>query len=166
MRSNYDPLRPCFAPYFVPLPPNSRNMASRNCQNGFSAFLNISKAIILQVQCLFDEGSLSDHPEASLDALENLDIQMADVCATFVVVLNVVDTDNASLWQNVSDLLAVLTRIKEEVNNEAEKLRTELETGSIHPNLPQTSQTSRNGGRPRYEIDDDEVAFLRSKHFS
>ena len=62
-------------------------MASSNSRNSFSAFLNISKTIIIQIQSLFDEGSLLDHPEASLDALENLAIRMDEVCSTFLVSL-------------------------------------------------------------------------------
>lgn len=140
-------------------------MASSNSRNSFSAFLNISKTIIIQIQSLFDEGSLLDHPEASLDALENLAIRMDEVCSTFLVILNRVDPGDDHHWQNVSELLTVLTRIKEDINNEAEKLRVE-ETVNVEHNLPQAAQTSRNGGRPRYEIDEDQVTFLRSKHFS
>lgn len=80
-------------------------------------------------------------------------------------ILNRVDPGDDHHWQNVSELLTVLTRIKEDINNEAEKLRVE-ETVNVEHNLPQAAQTSRNGGRPRYEIDEDQVTFLRSKHFS
>ena len=61
-------------------------MASHSGRNDdFSSFLDILKSVLAQTQNLFEEGPLSDNPEASIDALENLSIKMDEICETLVV---------------------------------------------------------------------------------
>ena len=131
-------------------------MASHSSRSdSFSSFLDILKSVLAQTQSLF-EGPLSDNRVASLDALENLSIKMDEICETLVVFLNSIV--NPTLFMGINKYL------EEETN----KLSEDEENAEMRTGTSIVVRTTRNnGGRPRYdEIDEKQVMFLRSKHFT
>lgn len=135
--------------------------------NSFSSFLDILKSVLAQTQSLFEEGPLSDNRVASLDALENLSIKMGEICETLVVFLNSFINPTVDPWQQLYDLLCVFHTIKKYLEEEANKLYEDEENADMHSGTSTVVGTSRNnGGRPKYEIDEEQVMFLRSKHFT
>lgn len=140
-------------------------MASHSSRSdSFSRFLDVLKSVLAQTQSLFEEGPLSDNRVASLDALENLSIKMDEICETLVVFLNsFINPTDDPLWEQLYHLLCVFHGIKKYIEEETNKLREDEENAEMR-----TSSVvgTNNGGRPRYEIDEEQVMFLRSKHFT
>ena len=142
-------------------------MASHSRRNDdFSSFLDILKSVLAQTQNLLEEGPLSDNSEASLDALENLSIKMDEICETLVVLLNsFLNPAGDPLWQQVCNLLCIFHEIKKNLEEECNKLHEDEESTEMRTSAV-VATTRNNGGRPKYEIDEDQVMFLRSKHFT
>ena len=140
-------------------------MASHSSRSdSFSRFLDVLKSVLAQTQSLFEEGPLSDNRVASLDALENLSIKMDEICETLVVFLNsFINPTYDPLWEQLYHLLCVFHGIKKYIEEETNKLREDEENAEMR-----TSSVvgTNNGGRHRYEIDEEQVMFLRSKHFT
>lgn len=122
----------------------------------FSRFLDTLKSVLAQIQSLFEEGPLSDNRVASLDALENLSIKMDEICETLVIFLNSFVTTDGPLWGQLFHLLRIFHEIKECLEEETNKLceENEIRTSSV------VGTTRNNGGRPKYEIDEEQVMFL------
>jgi hypothetical protein len=142
-------------------------MASHSNRNdSFSSFLDILKSVLAQTQNLFEEGPLSDNPVASLDALENLSIKMDEIRETLVIFLNsFINPADDSLYEQLYHLLCVFHGIKMYLEEEADKLHEDGENADRRTSSV-VGTTRNNGGRPRYEIDEEQVMFLRSKFFS
>jgi hypothetical protein len=123
--------------------------------------LDVLKSVLAQTQSLFEEGPLSDNRLAYLDALENLSIKMDEICETLVVFLNsfINPTDDLMnpLWEQLYHLLCVFHGIKKYIVEETNKLYEDEENAEM--------RTSSVVGT-RYEIDEEQVMFLRSKHFT
>ena len=133
--------------------------------DSFSSFLNILKSVLAQTQRLFEEGPLSDNRVASLDALENLSIKMDEICETLVVFLNSIVNPTGDTWQQLYDLLCAFYGINKYLEEETNKLSEDEENAEMRTGTSIVVRTTRNnGGRPRYEIDEEQVMFLRSKH--
>ncbi|XP_028417759.1 uncharacterized protein LOC114542313 [Dendronephthya gigantea] len=146
-------------------------MASQTRRNdSFLGFLDILKSVLAQTQSLFEEGPLTDNRLASVDALENLSVKMDEICETLVIFLNsFINPADDTLWQQLYNLLCVFFEIKKYLEEETNKLYEDEENAQMRTTtsnvLVTTTGTRNNPGRPRYEIDEDQVLFLRSKHF-
>jgi hypothetical protein len=132
-------------------------------RNDFSSFLDILKSVLAQTQSLFEEGPLSDNAAASLDALENLAIKMDQICETLIVFLNsFVNPADDPLWEQLYQLLCVFHELTKHLEGEANKLNEHGENAVMRTSSV-VGTTRNNGGRPRYEIDEEQ--FLWSKFF-
>jgi hypothetical protein len=67
------------------------------------------------------------------------------------------------LWEQLYHLLCIFHGIKKYIEEETNKLHEDEENAEMR-----TSSVvgTNNGGSPRYEIDEEQVMFLRSKHFT
>ena len=91
---------------------------------------------------------------------------MDEICETFVVFLNsFINPTDDPLWEQLYHLLCVFHGIKQYLEEETNKLHEDERNAELH--MSSVAGTTRNnGGRPRYEIDEEQVIFLRSKHFT
>lgn len=132
-------------------------------RNNFSSFLDILKGILSQIQNVYEEGPLTDNRSASLDALENLSVKMDEACDTLVVLLNGLNPTHF-LWELIFQLLQTFFALKQYIDEENNQLQNA--ESFVQPSSVLVSSTTCGEGRPRYDINEEQVLFLRSKHFT
>ena len=127
----------------------------------WTSFSQACKSVLAGIASTFSENNTDEIP-TRLDRVEILSLRMDEMCASFTSLMNNTNSNQES-WHSLVDVVACITPIQRTLSDEVELLQGINDERTCR--CP-TQQTVNRPGRPKYEIKQSQLEFLRSKHFS
>ena len=128
----------------------------------WTSFSQACKSVLAGIASTFSENNTDEIP-TRLDRVEILSLRMDEMCASFTSLMNNTNSNQES-WHSLVDVVAYITSIQRTLaSDEVERLQAINDERTYR--CP-TQQTVNRPDRPKYEIKQSQLEFLRSKHFS